>query len=44
METFGGLDFRVRMSIMKGGYKRKINLETKGVFFRGFLEEERNPS
>ena len=29
MEAFEGLDFRVKVSLMRIGYKRKINLETK---------------
>ena len=30
MKTFRGLDFRARMSLMRRGYKREVNLETKG--------------
>ena len=29
MEAFGVLDFRVKVSLTRIGYKRKINLETK---------------
>ena len=40
MKAFEGLDFRVMMSLMRGGYKRKFNLEIKrglllGKIFRG---------
>ena len=41
METFGGLDFRVMVSLMRRGYKRKLNLETKKKKKKRSLQKSR---